>query len=209
MSITTLLRFLSVTILLFAAIVGLGFAWKLKAQPAGADAQSGRRIAVATERVTWISSWKDQVTLSGVVRPRRSSKLSFERIGRIDQIHVELGDQAEPGQVLAEINTDALHAQLRKLQSDIDVAEATLEELKAGPRQELIDAAKARVLEVDAQLKSAMLSFERRSRLRNTEAISEEDFESAKANLERMNAARAIAENTLADLQLGTRREKN
>ncbi len=208
MSISSTLRTLAALVLLSAVALGFSIVLKLKAHSEEPSVQSTRRIAVATTKVTWITSWKDQVALSGVVRPRRSSKLSFERVGRVDQIHVELGDHVEPGSVLAELNTDTLRAQLRKLESDIKVNEAVLEELKAGPRQELIEAARARVLEVDAQLKSAMLSFERRSRLRNTEAISEEDFESAKAMLDRMSASKSVAENTLSDLKLGTRREK-
>jgi RND family efflux transporter MFP subunit len=80
--------------------------------------------------------------------------------------------------------------------------------MKAGPRAETLDAARATVRDFDAQLQLAKRNLERRQRLVNTDALSKEDFEVAQSTVARTEAARANAQKTLEDLALGTRFEK-
>ncbi len=134
--------------------------------------------------------------------------MTFERVGRVDEVFVNKGDFVKLGQVLARQNTDLLDSQLRKLQAERLAALAALDEMKAGPRRENIDAAKAKVSEVDAQLRAAKLVFERRQRLLNTDAISREDFEQSQSLVEQLTAAKSNAQKTLEELELGTRQEK-
>ncbi|WP_417310317.1 efflux RND transporter periplasmic adaptor subunit [Devosia sp.] len=48
----------------------------------------------------------------GLILARRQSALGFERGGRIDAIHVDVGDRVEAGQVIAVLDTRAVQAQV-------------------------------------------------------------------------------------------------
>ena len=163
---------------------------------------------VEIEQVQWVKSWNAITHISGIVKAKRKSDLSFERMGRVDRFHADKGDRVQEGQVLASLNTDVITAQIRKLQADQQGAAAVLKEMKAGPRKEVIDAARATVQDFDAQLSLAKRNVERRQRLVNTEALSREDFEQAQSTVVRLEAGRTNAQKTLEDLALGTRSEK-
>lgn len=165
-------------------------------------------IAVEVESLQKATTWETRSTYSGIVKAKRKSELSFERPGRVDEIQVEQGDRVKAGQVLARLNTEQLEAQIRKLEADRRAAEALLSELKAGPRQETIDAAKARVREQDAQLELAVASEGRRKRLLDQRLVAREEYDQARTAVERWQAEREIAQKQLEDLELGTREEK-
>lgn len=165
-------------------------------------------IGVEVETLQKATTWETRSTYSGIVKPKRKSDLSFERPGRVDEIKVEQGDRVKAGQVLARLNTEQLEAQVRKLEADRRAAEALLSELKAGPRQETIDAAKARVREQESQLELAATTEGRRKRLVEQRLVAREELDQARAAVERWQAEREIAQKQLEDLQLGTREEK-
>lgn len=165
-------------------------------------------IAVEVETLQKATTWETRSTYSGIVKAKRKSDLSFERPGRVDEIQVEQGDRVKAGQVLARLNTEQLEAQVRKLEADRRAAEALLSELKAGPRQETIDAAKARVREQESQLELATASEGRRKRLVEQRLVAREELDQAHAAVERWQAEREIAQKQLEELELGTREEK-
>ncbi len=165
-------------------------------------------ISVEVETLKKATKWDTRSTFSGIVKAKRKSDLSFERSGRVDGIEVEQGDRVKVGQVLARLNTEQLEAQVRKLEADRRAAEALLSELKAGPRRETIDAAKARVREQDSQLELAIVTEGRRKRLLDQRLVAREEYDQARAAVERWEAEREIAQKQLEDLELGTREEK-
>ena len=195
--------------LLTAVAVGFGasVAYPKKNNPVAAPIVAAP-ISVEMEQAKWVDSWDALTHVSGMVKAKRKSDLSFERIGRIDRILVDKGDRVVEGQVLASLNTDLIEAQVRKLEAEKQAALAVLKEMKAGPRAEVLDAARATVRDFDAQLDLAKKNLERRRPLANTEALSKEDFEQAQSTVARMEAARTNAQKNLEDLQLGTRAEK-
>lgn len=166
------------------------------------------RITVQVERAKATTSWVSHSYYSGIVKAKRKSELSFERAGRIDKILVDKGDRVEKGQLLASLNSEIIEAQIRKLTADKAAASAVLAEMIAGPRKETIEAARASVRELDAQLDLARRSHERRKGLANTASISKEDLDQSQTAIARFEAARANAQKTLEDLELGTRKEK-
>ncbi len=176
-------------------------AWAYSAEGAGV-------INVEVETLQKATTWETRSTYSGIIKAKRKSALSFERPGRVDVIEVEEGDRVKAGQVLARLNTDQVEAQVRKLEADRRAAEALLSELKAGPRQETIDAAKARVREQETQLELATVTEGRRKRLLEQRLVAREEYDQAQAAVERWEAEREVAQKQLEDLQLGTRQEK-
>jgi multidrug efflux pump subunit AcrA (membrane-fusion protein) len=121
---------------------------------------------------------------------------------------VDKGDRVQEGQIIASLNTEAIEIQIRKLEADRQAAIAILDEMRAGPREEILEAARATVRESDAQAEHAKRSLERRQSLINTDSISREDLDQAQTSLKRLEAARTNAQKTLEDLELGTRKEK-
>ncbi|MCC6509853.1 MAG: efflux RND transporter periplasmic adaptor subunit [Pirellulaceae bacterium] len=165
-------------------------------------------ITVQVESIQPASAWETKATFSGIIKPKRKSELSFERSGRVDEILVEQGDRVTAGQTLARLNTEQLEAQLRKLEADQRAAEALLDELKAGPRVETIDAARANVREQEVQLELATSNLRRRQRLLQERLVAREEFDQAESAVERWEATRLMAQKQLEDLELGTRKEK-
>jgi len=64
------------------------------------------------------------VSGSGNIETSRDARLSFGSGGRIDRIYVEKGDEVSQGQVLAELDTDAL--ELAKTQAEVALTQAEL-----------------------------------------------------------------------------------
>ncbi len=112
------------------------------------------------------------------------------------------GDQVKRGRFSAKQNTDLLDSQLRKLQAERLAALAALDEMKAGPRRENIDAAKAKVSEVDAQLRAAQRVLEKTPTPLEYDAISREDFEQSQSLVEQLTAAKSTRQKTLEDSNL-------
>jgi len=83
------------------------------------------------------------VSLTGNTMPAQSVALTFGSSGIIAHTYSDLGKKAYAGQVLAELNTNDLEAQLRQAQANVDVQQAKLDGLKIGSRPEDIAAAQA------------------------------------------------------------------
>ncbi len=176
-----------------------------------AQDNANSEVAVRTVEVqptVFVTSIDTTWQFSGTIQPKRRSELSFERIGRLDRVHVEPGDQVLAGQVLAELNTDQLQAQLTKLKADQQAAEAKLRELLAGARKESIAAAEASVREQDVQLRHAKQNYERRRRLVQDRLVSREELEQSEAAMHRLEASRENAKQKLDELVAGTRDEQ-
>ncbi len=151
-------------------------------------AQGAGEVAVEVETVKPAKVWETKSSFAGIVKAKRKSQLSFERSGRVDQIDVEEGLRVQAGQVLARLNTEQLEAQVRKLEADKRAAEALLAELKAGPRQETIDAARADVREQEVQLDLAIVSRRRRENLLKDRLVAREEYDQAQTAVERWEA---------------------
>ncbi|MEP3074438.1 efflux RND transporter periplasmic adaptor subunit [Maricaulis sp.] len=108
----------------------------------------------------------------GLVSARRQSALGFERGGRIDAIGVDVGDRVVAGQILAQLDTRALDAQ--------------------------IAAADAQTAETAAQTALAAETEDRQAQLLERGHISQQRFDevrtSTRAALARQNAAAAQAD---------------
>ena len=145
---------------------------------------------------------------SGLLESRRTSPLSFERIGRLAEVRVDEGDEVRKGDVLAKLASDKLFAERERLLAEKAAEEAQLAELVAGPRSEQIAAAKARVDQSNARLDLARKNLRRRERLADKNLVSDESYESAFAEVETRSAEARVLEQELLELENGSRAER-
>ena len=92
-------------------------------------------IAVASGSIT------ETVSITGNTTPSQSVSLAFNSSGVISHTYSNLGKQVKSGQVLAELDTSDLAAQLKQAQANVDAEQAKLASLQAGttPQQLSID----------------------------------------------------------------------
>lgn len=70
-----------------------------------------------------------EVEVSGKVQSKQESDLSFETIGTISRILVEVGDQVETGQLLASLDSSELSRQLDQDLANLDIEKIALDNL--------------------------------------------------------------------------------
>ena len=167
-----------------------------------------RHITVATLQLRQDSGFSAKRQFSGQVEAHRKSRLGFERIGRILRIHFDRGDYVEAGQLLAELDIDSLQAQKQKLQAELSAAQAVFRELRAGPRVESIDSAKASLEEQKSQWLHAKEVYERREMLFRRKLIAEEEMTQARSALERARSGVQGMQRKVDELLAGTRPEQ-
>jgi multidrug efflux pump subunit AcrA (membrane-fusion protein) len=172
------------------------------------SADTAEPITVA---VAPLSSFKPAVVptrVTGIVAAARTSQLSAKQLGRVEKVHVDIGDKVQAGQVLVELDMGPLRAERKVLEANLSAAEALLTELKQGPREQEIAQAKTRVDEADANLKYREAMLKRSEQLKISKTISQQEFdESYTAFL----VAQAQLESQRKSLDLmveGTRKEQ-
>lgn len=132
---------------------------------AGDERSNAPRAAVAVERGTVEST----VTALGSLQPKEYVDVGTQVSGQLRRMHVDIGDEVEQGQLIAEIDPTVYEARLRK-------DEANLENLEAQKARQ------------QAELKLAELRLERNRRLLATNAVSEEIVDEYEANVEMLRA---------------------
>ena len=160
---------------------------------------------------------------------RVGSKVS----GRVSAVLVREGDCVRAGQPLVEFDSAELEASLAEAKARVLAAEAAydkmrrgylpeeveearataaqframLDEAERGPRPEQIGAAEAERDRAEADAQNAKVTFDRFDQLWRADEISHQDYDNAKAHLDQAGAALRTAEQNLAELKNGTRRE--
>jgi HlyD family secretion protein len=114
------------------------------------------------------------VTATGSVQPTNLVEVSSELSGTIRSVLVDYNSTVKQGQVLAELDTD-------KLEAEVEAARANL------------SAAQARVANAEATLQEARADYDRKQALAGRNVASTYDLEKAKATYERAVAALAIS----------------
>lgn len=108
------------------------------------------------------------VSATGTLAPRDQVDVGAEVSGRLDAVNVDYNDRVKKGEVLAQINTDQIRAQLAQVRATLNQARATAVQ--------------------DAQ------SLKRFRALAARNAVSPQDLDNAIANLARAKAGVALAE---------------
>lgn len=127
--------------------------------------------------------------------------------GRVAAVHVDEGSRVEPGAVLVELEPYDLLERLAELTARGQALEARLEELRAGPRHQEIEAARARLDSARAALALAELDEARTRSLVEDSIRSREALDRSQALLEAARADVRAAQESLGLLEEGTRKE--
>jgi HlyD family secretion protein len=121
-----------------------------------AQTPAGETHTATVERGTLLVA----VSASGSIEPQTSADLTFETPGRVAEVRVNVGDEVEAGDVLAQLDTRQLSLQVQQARSALAMAEAQLDQLEAGPRPEEVAAAEADLHAAQAQVSSAAAALD-------------------------------------------------
>jgi multidrug efflux pump subunit AcrA (membrane-fusion protein) len=183
--------------------------WRLTNQaPQTVESRASRILPVETLTVQPVDSYEVSRTYTGEIAALRASDLGFERSGELIQVLVKEGDRVKAGQSLARLDTRNLETQRQQLEAEKARAEAQLVELKAGPRQEDINAARAAVRDLEEQLKLQQVQRSRREFLYGEGAISREELDEYTYGAQALQARLEQARSNLEELLNGTRWEQ-
>ena len=148
----------------------------------------------------------DRLTLYGNVDIRQLD-VAFRVGGRISKVLVEEGEELRAGQRLAELDDEPLRQLHAAAAANLAAQEAVLLKLEGGYRAEEVAQAEAAVLSARAQAEHATHEFKRIERLRASNAVSQKDFDSAKAAFVDAGAGLKSATENLAKLKSGYQKE--
>lgn len=165
-------------------------------------------LPVETTIATAVDAYTTERSYTGEITARRSSQLGFESPGTVIALLVDEGERVQVGQPLARLDTRSLEAQRQQLLAQKAQAQAQLQELQAGPRQEDIAAAQAAMADLEQQVALAQIQRQRREELYARGAISREELDQQTFGTGSLESRLDQARSQLQELQAGTRQEQ-
>ena len=189
-------------------VAGIGFAVIAKSDSPAKTPAPLRALSVQTVSVEPVSSYQTARAYTGSVVARRTSQLGFESAGKVADLYVDEGDFVTAGSALAELDTEHLATKRRQLVARRAQAAAGLAEMIAGPRDEDIAAARARVESFQAQVELLRLQTDRQKNLLAEKATSRDEYEQYVFGLKARDSQLNEANHDLQELLNGTRKEQ-
>lgn len=116
------------------------------------------------------------------LRPAALAVVRAEVAGQIETVYVDEGDTVRTGQVLVELSTRDLEAQLRETEAQMQRAQAELVLMQRGARAEEIQEAEAGIRETRSNLDAARLSHERTVRLAEQRLIADQELDASRTD---------------------------
>ena len=148
------------------------------------------------------------VTVSGNIESREKTALAAEIMAVVDELGVEEGQRVEKGTMLVSLDDSVVHAEWAKARARLERARQLHAELKAGPRQEEIDQAAARLEATTAQFRRAREDYERIRRAHEQGAATDAERAQAAEQVTLAKAEADIAKARHKLLKTGTRDEE-
>ncbi|MBV6621905.1 MAG: efflux RND transporter periplasmic adaptor subunit [Rivularia sp. (in: Bacteria)] len=208
-SLSTRLQLISASLLILVAGVGIGKFTGIETNNSPVRATTkATPLTVKTTEIELARNYQTTQSYTGEVVANRTSEVGFERGGKLIEISVDEGDRVIKGAVLAKLDTANLQAQRRSLVAQKAQAEAKLVELNNGARSEQVRAARARVGDIEKQLKLEQIKSDRRKYLYEQGAISREQFDEVAFNSQALSERLNNARSSLEELLNGTRYEQ-
>ena len=140
-------RAIYIILIVAAAVTVALFYWQPWATQEPEDPMRSATVERGTLLVT--------VSASGSVEPQSRVDLAFESPGEVSEVLVEVGDLVKAGDVLARLDTAQLELQADQARATLALAEAQLQQLQEGARQQEIAAAEANLRAIEAQASAA------------------------------------------------------
>ena len=137
----------------------------------------------------------------------RQVMLAFNNSERIATVLVQEGDRVRRGQVLATLDTSRLEPQVAQAEAQVAAQRYVVERLHNGSRPEEIAQARANVESARTDASDALRLYERYRTLLPTSAVSQQDFDHAKAVLDVARAKVEVNQKALDLVLIGPRKE--
>ena len=125
---------------------------------------------------------------TGYIVAHHEIQVASKVSGKVSWIGVDEGSAVKKGEVLVRLEDTEYRAQVEQAKGNLANLEAKLLELKHGSRPQEITQAQANLLQVQADLTSSRLSFERSNALYHDGIISRQDFDTAQYNYKNLQA---------------------
>lgn len=149
-----------------------------------------------------------RIQASGTVEPIQTVNLSPRTAGIVERLYVEQGDQVTPGQLIAEMRSDDIAAQLRQNQAAVAEAEARLAEVRRGTlpaavaqSQSAVAAAVAQGQDAQARLDLAQGQLARSQQLQAQGAVATSELDTAQREVRSAEAGVAQAQARIREAQ--------
>lgn len=186
-------------VLCWAMLLLLGGCSERRPSGESADVESELAEVVAQTLTVNLQSWPTIVRCQGSLLPDEQVVIGAKIGGRVDQVHVEIGDFVEQGAPLATL--DQLELRLRVLQAEAQLQQArSTVGLSAEESVEDLDPANAApVREAKAVWEAGIAAFKRAKMLQNRDALSAEEFDQAAAAEKVAEAQYASSLNSVAE----------
>lgn len=163
-----------------------------------------------------------RIEANGTVVPIQTVNLSPKSAGVVQKLYVEQGDKVEAGQIIAQMDSATLQAELMQARANLAQAEANVAQVRSGSRSETIAQAQASVAQAEAQVREAQARLDLASdRVRRNQSLADEgaisrdrldemtsEAQRARASVEQAQAAVREARQRLAERQTGSRPEE-
>lgn len=117
-----------------------------------ANAAASASLAQETVATAFVGTLTAEASASGHLLPQQEAVLSLTMGGKVDRVHVDVGDTVRAGDPLVQLENSALARAVRRAEQTLDIQEARLAELRRNPSRENLDAAQAAVASAHAQL---------------------------------------------------------
>jgi HlyD family secretion protein len=140
---------------------------------------------------------EDKIIAEAKVVPTQRAALSFPIGGAIAEVLVKEGDAVAAGQVIARLDRATKAVNLARAEAQLKAAEARLQDLTDGPRQEDINAAEVQLRQAQAQLKQTLANV-----TPEDIAAVQAQIEAAQATLVRLRAGMGSADVRAVQAQL-------
>jgi HlyD family secretion protein len=138
---------------------------------------------------------------SGQLRARHTSDIGPEVGGVVDTLPVDAGERVERGDVLAELRPSDAKIAIDKAKAQVRTLEDELRQVKSGPTESEIAAAKARVDGARSSLAQAEREFRRGKRLHEQGLITDAELEQKRTAVEQAESQLASARAELERLR--------
>lgn len=137
----------------------------------------------------------------------REAQLAFNNSEHIKEILVEEGDSVKKGQLLAQLHTELLEANLTQAKAALLAQQLLVNKLEAGSRPQEIEKVKAELEAAKARAKAANDTYQRMQKLLKDNLASQDNVENLHSLAKAATAQVAAIKASLALLKAGPRQE--
>ena len=121
--------------------------------------------------------YQDTLTFPGTTTPPLVTTPSFLVAGKIREMNFKVGDHVKKGEILAELDPEIYQNQLRTASSSIKVAEANLEKVNAGSRNQQKEVVRQQMLQAQHGFELAETEKNRFQSLYDIDAIPKRQYD--------------------------------